>query len=63
MIVLPLPYKRAVLYQAMQKLESFTSKMSVKDQLRTLNVIDHYEPYIDIDGLLECASIPPLPSR
>lgn len=49
--------------KAMQKLESFTSKMSVKDQLRTLNVIDHYEPYIDIDGLLECASIPPLPSR
>ncbi|CAN0134771.1 unnamed protein product [Pylaiella littoralis] len=42
------------------KLEGFTSKMNVKDHLRTRNVIDHYEPEIDFDGLLACASVPPL---
>lgn len=47
--------------QAMQKLEGFTSKMNVKDHVRTLNVIDHYEPFIDFDALLRCASIPPRP--
>lgn len=45
--------------KAMQKLDGFTSKMNVKDHLRTLNVIDHYEPFIDFDALLACARVPP----
>lgn len=49
--------------QAMHKLEGFTSKMNVKDHLRTLNVIDHYEPFIDFDALLACASVPPSPPK
>lgn len=51
-----------VFRQAMHKLEGFTSKMNVKDHVRTLNVIDHYEPFIDFDALLACASVPPFPS-
>lgn len=45
--------------KTMHKLEGFTSKMNVKDRVRTLNVIDHYEPFIDFDELLACASVPP----
>lgn len=45
--------------KTMHKLEGFTSKMNVKDRERTLNVIDHYEPFIDFDALLACASVPP----
>ncbi|CAM9323253.1 unnamed protein product [Laminaria digitata] len=45
--------------KTMHKLEGFTSKMNVKDRVRTLNVIDHYEPFIDFDALLACASVPP----
>ncbi|CBN78852.1 conserved unknown protein [Ectocarpus siliculosus] len=47
--------------EVMHKLEKFTSKMNVKDDLRTRNVIDHYEPEIDFDALLSCASVPPRP--
>lgn len=45
--------------KVVRKLEGFTSKMTVKDELRTAQVIEHYEPEIDFDGLLACARVPP----
>ncbi|CAM9265552.1 unnamed protein product [Scytosiphon promiscuus] len=47
--------------KAMHRLENFTSKMNTQDHIRTSNVIDHYEPEIDFDALLACASVPPRP--
>ena len=47
--------------EVVRKLEGFTSKMTVKDELRTAQVIQHYEPEIDFDALLACASVPPPP--
>lgn len=47
--------------KVMHRLENFTSKMNTQDHIRTSNVIDHYEPEIDFDALLACASVPPRP--
>ena len=44
------------LTQAMQMIHDFTPKLNIDDKNRVRKAVEHYEPYIDFEQLLDRAS-------
>ncbi|KAL9190730.1 hypothetical protein ACHAXT_000436 [Thalassiosira profunda] len=44
-------------HQAMQMIHDYTPKLNIDDKNRVRKAVEHYEPYIDFDQLLERASL------
>ena len=43
-------------HQAMQMIHDFTPKLNIDDKNRVKKAVEHYEPYIDFEHLLDRAS-------
>jgi len=43
-------------YKAMQEIQMFTPKLNIDDTSRVQHAVDHYEPYINFDLLLQRTS-------
>jgi len=52
----PVLYVELSTHEAIEKVHSFTPKLNINDTHRVTTAVDHYEPYIDFDKLIErCA--------
>jgi len=44
-------------HEAMQMIHDFTPKLNIDDKNRVMKAVEHYEPYIDFDQLLQRVSL------
>ena len=44
-------------HQAMHMIHDYTPKLNIDDKNRVRKAVEHYEPYIDFDQLLDRASL------